>query len=183
MSILTFVFSSKAQFYSDDYFISIKTCQNKIQNNGFFMSGGIEAQYFISDRFSLNSNFQFGKDYFHIPLGIIPAVIFSLGGKSDSGGCNESSLFLLAEGVSYHQQIAPEVSVSPYINPLALDYVWGRKLKYNTYISGSAGIKLNFIIREKLIFGGHVEYRLLYGESERFFNVGFSCGRLFRFYY
>jgi hypothetical protein len=113
---------------------------------------GLEGQYFLSDKISLNYNISYGRDYFRANWGTI------LGGAMLLNpyiyAMDEAFLYVLMipEGVSYHHSFAPNWDFSPYLNLLSFDLP--------AYLNNSNGFSLNFdeLLNFNINVGGRIQY-------------------------
>lgn len=149
-------------------------------------SAGLDMQLFLTDYLSINSQLLLAPGYAHIPLTFIvllsgedAAACLSNGGSEDY--CIALFLLCLTEGVSLHLQPDDRISVSPYINPLGLDYIyqdyWADRSfnDANFYLTGGAGLRLNAQYGV-FVVSPYLEYRTIYNGFHGGFAVGASAG-------
>lgn len=117
---------------------------------------GINYQFFATDNIALEYNFSYVNvpnqiNYFKIHGGgLLSARIAALGANSIT--FNEEGLIMLAlftllvpEGISYHIDVADDITLSPYANLLSFDYSDGY-LHYNN----SFGLRMNMTVLNHL---------------------------------
>jgi hypothetical protein len=151
---------------------------------------GLEGQYFLSDKISLNYNISYGRDYFRANWGTI------LGGAMLLNpyiyAMDEAFLYVLMipEGVSYHHSFAPNWDFSPYLNLLSFDFPAylnnsnGFPLNFDELLNFNitGGCRIQYIADNKIVVGAFAEYiwRLHFmGAKSSQFNAGLLVGYKF----
>jgi hypothetical protein len=175
-----------SQYQKENLMISVETNQLNYENQLTKYGFGIEFQYYVNDYFGLNSHLIFGENYVHIPLGLVAIFAALLGGGNcndcgDLNGCN--SIFLLAilsDGVIFHIRIFGKPVLSPYLNLLGLDMIYDKDNGSKNYITGSVGIKFNYLLSKNINFSPFVELKRIYDQSTRGISFGISVGYLFK---
>ncbi len=191
--LISFFSFSYSQIYDEGLTVSLETNQIKYENFSLKSGYGLGFQLYLSKHFSLNSHLLFGNNYIHAPGGIaLMAISLTYGtfdgcldGCSSFGGTDEALLILLAliftEGVSFHLYPNDKLSLSPFINPLSLDYIHEANKNESIFLSASAGLRVNFYLAEKIVASPYIEYKYMYTEKEEGFGFGFSIGYIFDF--
>ena len=155
--------------------------------NGVQFAGGIKYQVFLGNRVSLDADFVFGKDYFHLGPGLIGLPIGMLLFEDDT----EWWSFLLGlammavsfEHISYHIPVTADLDISPYVSVLR----YKNSYEYNNYsdttfigqqLSFATGVQVNKYIG-KFLFSPYFEYNVGYKDLGSRFNVGVYLGIYF----
>ena len=155
--------------------------------NGVQFAGGIKYQLFFGNRVSLDADFVFGKDYFHLGTGLIGLPIGIL--AIEEGGEWWSFLFGLAamalsfEHISYHVPVTPDLDISPYVSVLRFKNSYEFNSNSDTTFIGqqfsfATGIQI-YRYFGKFVFSPYCEYNLGYKDLGSRFNVGVYLGIYF----
>ncbi len=172
-------FTSIAQFEQGDFVLSATAAETNYNDFALKTSYGLDMQYFVDDNVSLNYSFRLGERYAHVPAAapasaIMLFIAFTTANNGDTevenkltgwGIISGIALALVPEGVSFHLRVNDHLAVSPYINPLGLEWireegVGGR----DTWLGGSAGAKGNLILGD-FVVAPYGEYKKLYGRK------------------
>ena len=174
---------AQSQYQKEDFIIGIQTnnvyYQDYTQKQGY----GFDFQLFVADNFSFNSNFYFGENYVHVPLGVAAIILAAMSG--DCAGCANISISddyaaivffaMLSEGVSFYINIDDNFYISPYLNPLGFDYMFEKNYDIQRFLfTGSAGLKFNYSTGYKFIISPFIECKTIYGHREPGFGFGIS---------
>jgi hypothetical protein len=183
--------AGKAQFEDGDFSMGLSANAIMYTDYGAKTAGGLTMQLFLTDNVSLNSNFQFGPNYVHMPIGMALASLVFLSG--DPSGCSNIScndddywavllIILFSEGVSFHLPVLNNVVVSPYINPMGVDYWYEpNRIDDSPFLfTFSAGTKLNLFAGENFNFAPYVEYKTIYGQGQPGFGAGVTLNVIVR---
>jgi hypothetical protein len=158
--------------------------------NGIQLAGGIKFQFFISKRFSIDADFVFSKDYFHLGPGVIGVPLGLLGSSSDNEDSPINSfLFSVAaialsfEHISYHIPVNPDLDISPYVSLLRYKSSYEHDNLSNTdfigeQLSFATGLQINKYYG-KFVFSPYSEYNVGYKDLESRFNIGIYLGFYF----
>jgi hypothetical protein len=155
--------------------------------NGVQFAGGIKYQLFLGNRVSLDADFVFGKDYFHLGPGLIGLPIGLLALEAE----DEWWLFLFGlaaialsfEHISYHIPVTTDLDISPYVSAFRYKYSY----EYNNYsdttfigqqLSFASGVQINKYFG-KFVFSPYCEYNVGYKDLGSRFNVGVYLGIYF----
>lgn len=158
--------------YANDFFVqgTVASLQYEQLPNRVEFGAGFE--YFFTDNISITGRFNFGQDYFHMPVAFfycfdafIESLIFS--DKDDYYW-----LIFFSEGVNFHIHTDEHFTISPYIYPLCAEYINRNGLNDNsayTYepyenwaLGGSVGLRFNSYFNERYGFGVYYERKFLY---------------------
>lgn len=115
---------------------------------------GINASYFLTDRWSMEYSISyvvdpFGPNYFKLYGGGAVAGFGAIYASNNNFDDGYWALLLLTavipEGVSYHIPINDNVAISPYVNLLTVDLS-------STYwrMSNTLGARVNLVVKDKL---------------------------------
>jgi hypothetical protein len=155
--------------------------------NGVQVAGGIKYQLFFGNRVSLDADFVFGKDYFHVGPGLIGLPIGIL--AIEDGSEWWSFLFGLAamalsfEHISYHIPVTTDLDISPYVSVLRFK----NSYEFNHYsdttfigqqFSFATGVQI-YKYFGKFVFSPYCEYNVGYQDGGSRFNVGVYLGIYF----
>jgi len=183
--LLSIIFvSSKAQLEQGAFTIGLKYGRLHFEDNPDINTYGVDMQYFLTDYISLNSNFNFGKGFFHMPIltYIFADVIMS--DFSDVDEYDWYSLIFFTEGVSFHLNINDNFTISPYINPLGLEYIYfpqgSDAYKFestnNMSIAFTSGIRFNAVLDDYIMLSPYVEYKKLWFSDVSGYAIGMTAG-------
>ena len=114
---------------------------------------GLEVEYLATDWLGLNYTVYANEEVFHMPGGIVAALgAFSLLSCSSGAAADIDSEILLyalaiPEGLSFNLQMVNNIYLTPYINPLGLEYAFGEdsegmKFEDQVFMTGAGGVKL-----------------------------------------
>ena len=155
--------------------------------NGVQFAGGIKYQLFLGNRVSLDADFVFGKDYFHIGPGLIGLPIGMLLFEDE----NEWWSFLLGlaamalsfEHISYHIPVTADLDISPYVSAFRYKYSYEfHNYSDTTFIgqqfSFATGVQV-YKYFGKFVFSPYFEYNVGYKDFGSRFNVGVYLGIYF----
>jgi hypothetical protein len=167
--------------------------------NGVQFAGGIKMQLFLGERFSLDGDIVFGKDYVHFGPGLIGLPILLLAGNAllsdegisfgDGGESLSNFLFSLAaialsfEHISYNIPIKNHTDISPYVSFLRYKYAYAHG-KYSDpdytgeQLSFATGVQLNKYFG-RFVLSPYTEYNIGYKDHISGYNVGVYCGFIF----
>lgn len=166
---------SKAQYTSNRFYVNAKYGYGAFTTRDFHMFG-LTANWVVHDRFSVNYQFEYlnrndDVRHIHTPLGLIGGPILLLAGLANAadgdtttsgGGTAFLGLlaFVLPDGASFHQNIGYRGDLSPYANILGIDFIKDRDSGYKSIkYSCSLGVKLTYILAEKMAVSGFIEAR------------------------
>lgn len=155
--------------------------------NGVQFAGGIKYQVFLGNRISLDADFVFGKDYFHLGPGLIGLPIGMLVIEEEA----EWWSFLLGlaamaasfEHISYHIPVTADLDISPYVSVLRFK----NSYEFNNYsdttfisqqFSFATGVQV-YKYFGKFVFSPYCEYNVGYRDGGSRFNVGVYLGVYF----
>lgn len=180
-------FCANAQGYQKGDFVVSGTYQNQFfkGQRSFDRVYGLNAQYFIADRWALEYNLSYvnapyGINYFKVYGGGLVAgygLSVSLQNISNDGYLAFLLLsFLLPEGISYHIPVNERMTISPYLNVLTFD-ISDSFLHY----SNSVGVRMNMLVREKLSIAPFMYLQLqhrarFWGGMQSGFGMGVMAG-------
>ena len=147
--IAIFTSYSKAQpDIKGDNHIGLRASYLNFPSEMSVISAGPSFHWQISDRLVLNYHLQFGADdqdnfYLRSYLGGGGAVLLAASAiEDDEWGAAKGLLAILAlavpEGIGYTAEIADDVYLVPYINPL------GFQLSSEEFFSGETGVRVRF---------------------------------------
>ena len=155
--------------------------------NGAQLAGGIKYQLFLGNRVSLDADFVFGKDYFHLGTGLIglPIGLLALEFEDDWWVFlfGLAAMALSFEHISYHIPVTTEMDISPYVSVFRYKYSY----EYNNYsdttfvgqqLSFASGVQINKYFG-KFVFSPYCEYNIGYKDLGSRFNVGVYLGIYF----
>lgn len=157
------------------------------ENNVNFTGYGLQFTYPLGDHFGLNYKLLFGhnteRDFFlHSNMGSYVSVLFlTTSGTVNNIGYVCVLLLIIPEGVSLHIPINKFFRLTPFINPLGVDF-WHDKFTQIDYVKGSLdiGIKPTLVLFDKLSVAPSLGYKILYSKThEKGIEFGISVG--FRF--
>ena len=149
---------------------------------------GIKYQLFLGNRVSLDADFVFGKDYFHLGTGLIglPIGLLALEAEDDEWWFFLFGLAAMAlsfEHISYHVPVTADLDISPYVSVFRYKYSY----EYNNYsdttfigqqFSFATGVQINKYFG-KYVFSPYCEYNVGYKDLGSRFNVGVYLGIYF----
>jgi hypothetical protein len=155
--------------------------------NGVQFAGGLKYQVFLGNRVSLDADFVFGKDYFHLGPGLIGLPIGLLITEDDT----EWWSFLLGlavmalsfEHISYHIPVTTDLDISPYVSV----FRFKSSYEFNNYsdatfigqqFSFATGVQV-YKYLGKFVFSPYCEYNVGYQDGGSRFNVGVYLGIYF----
>ena len=148
---------------------------------------GIDVEWNVADNVGFNYSVYGGEGVFHMPAGpaigvaaVCVAACFWTGGGLDF----ESEMlliFAIPEGVTYNFEIAQNTYISPYINPLGLEYHDYPEDENRWFGMGSAGTKIKMFMPIEnevyVVFSGFAEAQLEYTSDQQLgVRAGLSCG-------
>jgi hypothetical protein len=156
--------------------------------NGVQFAGGIKYQLFLGNRVSLDADFVFGKDYFHLGTGLIglPIGLLAIEAEDDEWWFFLFGLAAMAlsfEHISYHIPVTSDLDISPYVSVFRYKYSY----EFNNYsdttfisqqFSFATGVQVNRYIG-KFVFSPYCEYNVGYKDLGSRFNVGVYLGIYF----
>lgn len=189
-TLLIFLFpaKAKAQLYERGDFVIGPMYHNLRlgSNSALHQAYGLQASYFIHDRWSLEyslayTTVPFEPDYFKIYGG---GLLAGYGTALGINNINTSSYWfitilcaLVPEGVSYHFPLNDKITISPYINvasfDLSTDYL---------RLANQAGVRLNMIANKTVSVSPFAFVQLQYrARSVGGTRGGFGVGASVRF--
>ena len=148
---------------------------------------GIEVEYMVSDNVGLNYSMYAGDGVFHMPAGPVVGLVVLCAVASASGDIDPEVLpyiFAIPEGVTFNINVAPNTYVSPYINPLGLEYHEYPEQQSRFFLMGSTGVKMKMFMpfgdNVHVVFSGFAETQLEYKEAQKLgLRAGISMGVVF----
>lgn len=172
--------------------VVISVSGNMLFNNPYesVFAGGLKMKMFLGNRFSLDADLLFGKDYVHFGPGIIglPLWLFSDELKFSSENEGSFGLFLFsitmmalsAEHIAYHIPVRDNIEISPFISMLRLKQLYINDLTTSkednaAHASFVAGLELNRYYKH-FIISPYLEYNIAYDGYFRGFNLGINLG-------
>jgi hypothetical protein len=160
--------------------------------NGVQIAGGLKFQMFLDNRFSVDADLVFGRDYFHTGPGIIgiPLMFLTLGTGSDINSDSFAEfLFYVAaialsfEHFSYHIPMKTDLDISPYVSLLRYKYAY----EHGSYsdpnvkgeqLSSALGLQINKYFG-RFILAPYAEWNMGYVDHISGYNLGVYCGIYF----
>ena len=193
--IIALIFSgiTKAQFHKGDFGVSFMKKLPLIETKSFDKElYGIEVEHLASDWLGLNYTLYANDDVIHMPSGFVAGLgaLALLSSSSSTGADIDSKILLYAfaipEGLSFNLQVVNNVYLSPYINPLGLDYAFGKdnegvKFENQFSITGASGIKfkglMNIAEKTSIVLTAFAEGHTQYvADKEYGVRAGFGLG-------
>jgi hypothetical protein len=167
--------NTNAQYTSNRFYINAKYGYGAFTTKDFHVFG-LTANWVVHDKVSVNYQFEYlnrndDVRHIHTPLGLIGGPILLLAGLANAadgdtttsgGGTAFLGLlaFVLPDGASFHQNIGFRGDISPYANILGIDFIKDRESGYKSIkYSCSLGVKLTYILAEKMAISGFIEAR------------------------
>lgn len=149
---------------------------------------GIQFQYFMSKKVSLNNRLLFGINKTNERI----MIHYGLGGLLTQGSLQSSIIFfsgnilqdlaalvllpiIIPEGVQFHFG-NKNMQVSPYIYPASFEYNVLNDREIKALIE--VGTQFRFIQKEKFFIAPSIAWKMRYGDSRQAFSVGFMIGFL-----
>jgi hypothetical protein len=161
---------------------------------GVQLAGGLKFQKFLSERFSLDADLVFGRDYVHAGPGIIgiPMAIIAFGSASNWFETSTSlsdflfytaAIALSFEHISYHIPVTNGLEVTPYVSILRYKYAYRSGNHSNPdvkdeQLSFAAGVEINKYVG-RFVFSPYAEYNIGYEDHIHGYNIGIYCGIYF----
>lgn len=155
--------------------------------NGVQLAGGIKYQLFLGNRVSLDADFVFSKDYFHLGTGIIglPIGLLALEVEDDWWVFlfGLAAMALSFEHISYHIPVTTDLDISPYVSV----FRYKNSYEFNNYsdttfigqqLSFATGVQV-YKYFGKFVFSPYCEYNIGYKDLGSRFNVGVYLGVYF----
>jgi hypothetical protein len=157
------------------------------------MAGGAKIQLFLNDRFSLDADLVFGRDYVHLSPGLIGLPLLLLAKGSNEGlsfGGDDGSFtdFLISvaliaisfEHISYHVPLKNNLDISPYLSLLRYKYAYehGKYSDLNftgEQMSFATGVQFNKYFG-RFVLAPYAEYNIGYSDHISGYNIGLYCG-------
>jgi hypothetical protein len=169
---------------------------NMVFNNPYssVFAGGLKTKMFLGNRFSLDADLVFGKDYVHFGPGIIgiPLWLFcnEISFSSEEKGSFGLFLFsitmmaLSAEHIAYHIPVKDNIEISPFISMLRFKQLYIKNIQTSSadnaaHASFASGLELNRYYK-RFIISPYLEYNIAYDGYFRGFNMGINVGYYFR---
>ncbi len=157
------------------------------ENNTNFIGYGVQMTFPIGERLGLNYKILFGhnteRDFFmHSTMGsYVSVLLLTTNGNVNNIAYLTILLCMIPEGVSFHIPLNPNFRLTPFINPLGIDY-WHDKYSGIDYAKGSfdIGIKPTLVLFDKLTVAPSLGYKILYSKThEKGIEFGISIGYRF----
>jgi hypothetical protein len=175
--------------------VVISVSGNMLFNNPYesVFAGGLKMKMFLGNRFSLDADLLFGKDYVHFGPGTIGLPLWLLSDELEFSSEDEGSfgLFLFsitmmalsAEHIAYHIPVRDNIEISPFISMLRLKQLYINDLMTSkednaAHTSFVAGLELNRYYKH-FIISPYLEYNIAYDGYFRGFNLGINLGYYF----
>ena len=156
---------AQAQFQKKDVIVAMDYSVSSTLE-GSRAVGGLNIQYFVGDRISLNYPITGSGRSVHMPAAVPLALLAIVyGGLYDPAALY---LFLVPDGLSYHYPLNDNVTLSPYFNVLGADYFFDdeslnpQSHQAGWYWSGSIGSRVNLFLGESVMVGGFAEFSQSY---------------------
>lgn len=149
---------------------------------------GLQFQYFINEKLSLNNRLLFGVNKVNDKV----MIHYGLGGLLTQGSLQSGIIFfsgnvlqdltalvllpiIIPEGVQFHFG-SKNIRFSPYIYPASFEYnvLNDREIKALLEV----GMQFRFIQKEKFFIAPSIAWKMRYGDSRQAFSVGFMIGFL-----
>jgi hypothetical protein len=168
-------FQSNAQYTNNRFYVNAKYGYGAFTTRNFHMFG-LTANWVVHDKWSVNYQFEYlnrndDVRHIHTPLGLIGGPILLLAGLANSADADTTTsgggtailgllAFVLPDGASFHQNLGFRGDISPYANLLGIDFIKNRNSGYRSIkYSCSLGVKLTYILAEKMAVSGFIEAR------------------------
>jgi len=155
---------------------------------------GLTGELIVHNNIGVNYNFDLiqRSDNFrqiHTPMGIVGGPLLIAAGLANVFDGDSTSrgglalvgivMFLLPDGVSFHQNIGYRWDISPYANVLGIDFIKDRTtgdswIKY----ACSFGVRGTYVLKDRITFSPFIETRKT-ASIPWGFGAGFGVGILF----
>ena len=189
--VVFFVYICQSLIFGQNHTAMLSVGMNRLnfENAGERLAIEAEMNIFLGDYFAINSRFQLGKDYAHLPLTFAVLSALSAEGMCESLGDGDEYaillLILVTEGVSLTPVHSDNFIFALYANPLGWDFLPDENLQNehrfsfdNMNLSGTFGMKFNFIY-EHFTIAPYVELKKLYNGKDNAMGFGVSLGAIF----
>ena len=130
---------------------------------------GLNGENRIGQHFTTLFVFDAGKDYLHFGPGTIflPMGLLLLNSEESTFGDFLLGLLFVGsslENIGYSIPMGQLAEIIPYVSMLRFRFMWdGPTTPGNgNYVSGSLGVRLQYLFKERWYASGHVEYSQLY---------------------
>ncbi len=115
-----------------------------------------DVEYAVLDKVGLNYSIHFANDHVHFPAGILVGILI-LGYAPDVAEVAYS--VLIPEGASFNIPLFRGLYLSPFFNPLGIEYYWDDISDREISFIGTTGIKLKAFIGDGVVLTPYVEAR------------------------
>ena len=89
-------------------------------------------------------------------------------------------LLLIPEGISYNIDMGKHISLSPYINPLGIDYIASKDIfGQNLLLSVEYGVRAGIYFNNKRFISPEAGIKTFYGTGKSGLSLGFAYGYYF----
>jgi hypothetical protein len=166
-------FISYGQLEEDDFLLSAEYRTSLINNIGQ-NHGGFNMEYMVSDKIGLNYSFYLGDEYIHIPGGFLLGIFILAYVAQDVDALLYS--FLIPEGITLNINLIDKIYLSPYLNPLGVEYHWNEKIDEETKLVGAIGFKIKSFITTGIMLIPFAEFQQDYLDAEWDARAGISVG-------
>ena len=139
---------------------------------------GLNVRVMLSDFFSLNYNFNFGKGFTHLPVFGGEFWAASNLGAQNNDLCVILFLMALPEGFSFHIPVHEKATISPYVNVLGTEiFGSGYYGESAQFYRGAYNVGTFVVFNlNGLLLSPFVEYGGLYKYNVRNFRFGGAIG-------
>jgi hypothetical protein len=172
------------------FFLLSKNLFSQLNTSKFLVSGrcsigltdkknystyGASTEWLIKNKLGVIYNIDYIKRQenfsLHVPMGMTGGPFLIAAGLSNAFDNDTSSkgsfgiiggliLFILPDGISYHQNIGYRWDIAPYANILGLEFVFDEQRKFDALkYACSFGLKTSYLIKDNLFSFGYVETR------------------------
>ncbi len=158
------------------------------EDNMNFIGYGFHMSFPVGEHLGLNYKFMLGNNsersfFLHSNMGsYVSVLLLTTSGNVNNIGYLAVILLIVPEGVSFHIPITRNFRLTPFINPLGVDY-WHDRYSSKDYTKGSfdIGIKPTFVMFDKVMVAPSLGYKLLYSKDhEKGIELGISIGYRFK---
>jgi hypothetical protein len=177
ISVFLFVsFMSYGQLEEGDFLLSADY-RTSLSNNVGQNHGGFNIEYMATNTLGLNYSFYLGDEYIHIPGGFLLGIVILAYVIQDAEALLYS--FLIPEGITININLAEKFYLSPYLNPLGVEYHWNENVDEEVMLVGALGIKVKSFLTSKIMLIPFTEIQHNYLDAKWDLRAGISVGMKF----
>jgi hypothetical protein len=173
---------AEAQFAKDRFGMYFSGSYAHLNNPEGHLAANLSAQFFYTERFSIEARIGFSNRYLHVPaatlLGMIIYEAAAINWLVTGKPVPRYVILFFGESYSFHFPLGRQISLSPYAAPWSFD-AESSSAYYSEFalsLTSGLGLRMNWYARNRFSGNLFCEYRYDYIGKQYFSEFGISAG-------